>query len=155
MLPGFLARAVELLLGREGRSLHVKAAGAATAVLAVVTLLGAWAVVVAEHGAPRANLRTYPQALWWAVETATTVGYGDYFPVTFGGRVVAAAVMVVGITTYGMVTAALATWFVGREQRRRRHIASHARELSEETVHALHERFDRLERMMAGDGGRE
>jgi voltage-gated potassium channel len=154
MLPGFLARAVELLLGREGRSLHVKAAGAATAVLGVVTLLGAWAVVVAEHGAPRANLRTYPQALWWAVETATTVGYGDYFPVTFGGRVVAVAVMVVGITTYGMVTAALATWFVGWEQRRRSHLASRARELSEETVHALHERFDRLERMMAG-GERE
>ncbi|MFE7168328.1 potassium channel family protein [Streptomyces sp. NPDC057616] len=155
MLPGFLARAVELLRGREGRSLHVKAAGAATAVLGVVMLLGAWAVVVAEQGAPRANLTTYPQALWWAVETATTVGYGDYFPVTFGGRVVATVVMVVGITTYGMVTAALATWFVGREQRRRHHLGQHARELSEETVHALHDRFDRLERMMAGGGERE
>jgi voltage-gated potassium channel len=155
MLPGFLARAVELLLGREGRSLHVKAAGAATAVLGVVMLLGAWAVVVAEQDARRANLRTYPQALWWAVETATTVGYGDFFPVTFGGRVVAVVVMVVGITTYGLVTAALATWFVGREQRRRHHPGRHARELSEETVHALHERFDRLERMMAGGRERE
>jgi voltage-gated potassium channel len=155
MLPGFLTRAVALLLGREGRSLHLKATAVATAVLGVVMLLGAWAVVVAEHGTPRANLKTYPQALWWAVETATTVGYGDFFPVTFGGRVIAVVVMVVGITTYGLVTAALATWFVSREQRRRHHLARHARELSEETVHALHERFDRLERMMAGGGERE
>ncbi|WP_328549686.1 potassium channel family protein [Streptomyces sp. NBC_00366] len=150
MLPGFLTRAVELLLGREGRSLHVKAAGAATAVLGVVMLIGSWAVVVAEHAALRANLRTYPQALWWSIETATTVGYGDFFPVTFGGRVIGTVMMIVGITTYGMVTAALATWFVGREQKRRHHLAHRAEELTEETVHALHERFDRIERMMAG-----
>jgi voltage-gated potassium channel len=150
MLPGFLTRAVEVLLGREGRSLHLKAAGGATAVLAVAMLLGSWAVVDAEQGAPRANLKTYPQALWWSIETATTVGYGDFFPVTLGGRIVGAVMMVVGITTYGMVTAALATWFVGREQQRRHHLAHAARELSEETAHALHERFDRLERMMAG-----
>ncbi|GAA3846513.1 pH-gated potassium channel KcsA [Streptomyces coacervatus] len=155
MLPGFLARAVELLLGREGRSLHLKAAGGATALLGAVMLAGSWAVVAAEQDALRANLRTYPQALWWSIETATTVGYGDFYPVTFGGRVIGAVVMVVGITTYGMVTAALATWFVGREQQRRHHLALHARELGEETVHALHERFDRLERMMAGNGERK
>ena len=150
MLPGFLSRAVELLLGREGRSLHLKAAGGATVVLAVVMLIGSWAVVDVEDGVRHANLRTYPQALWWSIETATTVGYGDFYPVTLGGRLIGAVMMVVGITTYGMVTAALATWFVGREQKRRHHLAHAARELSEETAHALHERFDRLERMMAG-----
>ncbi|MEU6141883.1 potassium channel family protein [Streptomyces sp. NPDC047081] len=150
MLPGFLARTIELLLGREGRSLHLKAAGGATAVLAVVMLAGSWAVVAVESGARGANLRTYPQALWWSIETATTVGYGDFYPVTLGGRIIGAVVMVVGITTYGMVTAALATWFVGREQRRRHRLAHGARELGEETARALHERFDRLERMVAG-----
>ncbi|MFI6546648.1 potassium channel family protein [Streptomyces prunicolor] len=152
MLPGFLTRAVELLLGKEGRSLHLKAAGGATAVLGVVMLLGSWAVVVAEHGARGANLTTYPKALWWSIETATTVGYGDFYPVTLWGRVVGSVVMVVGITTYGLVTAALATWFVGREQRRRHHLAHGAEELGEEAVRALHERFDRLERMVAGKG---
>lgn len=79
MLPGFLGRAVELLLGRErrGRPLHLKAAGGATAVLVVVMLLGSWAVTAAEHGAPRANLPSYPKALWWSIETVTTVGSGD------------------------------------------------------------------------------
>jgi voltage-gated potassium channel len=147
MLPGFLTRAVELLLAREGRSLHLKAAGGATAVLAVVMLLGSWAAVAAEDGARGANLTSYPKALWWSIETATTVGYGDFYPVTPWGRVVGTVVMVVGITTYGMVTAALATWFVAREQNRRHR-------LGHETVQALHERFDRLEQLVTGKGER-
>ena len=64
MLPGFLTRAVQLLLGWEGRSLHLKAAGGATVVLGVVMLVGSWAVVAAEQGARGANLTTYPKALW-------------------------------------------------------------------------------------------
>ncbi|KAB1141539.1 potassium channel family protein [Streptomyces luteolifulvus] len=152
MLPGFLARAVELLRGKEGRSLHLKAAGGATLVLVVVMLLGSWAVVEAEQHARRANLTSYPKGLWWSIETATTVGYGDFYPVTLWGRIVGAVVMVVGITTYGMVTAALATWFVGREQRRRHRLAHGARELGDEAARAVHERFDRLERILAAKG---
>ncbi|WP_051855516.1 potassium channel family protein [Streptomyces sp. NRRL B-1347] len=167
MLPGFLTRAVALLLGREGRegreghegrgdrSLHLKAAGGATVVLAVTMAVGSWAVVAAEHGARNANLTTYPKALWWSIETATTVGYGDFYPVTLWGRVVGAVVMGVGITTYGVMTAALATWFVGREQRRHHLVRSaerEARALRDDTARALHERFDRLERMLTAQG---
>ncbi|MFI0512161.1 voltage-gated potassium channel [Streptomyces canus] len=141
MLPGFLARVVDLLLGRDGRPLHLKAAGGATLVLLTVMLTGSWAVVLAEEGARGADLTSYPKALWWSVETATTVGYGDFYPVTWWGRAVGTVVMVVGITTYGMVTAALATWFVAREQKRRHHVGA-------ETLHALHERFDRLEELI-------
>ncbi|MFE7273478.1 potassium channel family protein [Streptomyces sp. NPDC057623] len=156
MIPGFLARAVELLLGRQGRSLHFKAAGAATVVLAVVILVGSSLVVAAERGAPGARLTTYPRALWWSLETATTVGYGDFYPVTLWGRLIAAVVMVVGITAYGMVTAALATWFVGRDDERRRHRVRHAEQAVEQTyaemAHAVHERFDRIERILEGGG---
>lgn len=141
MLPGFLGRVVGLMLGREGRSLHLKAAGGATLALLMVMLTGSWAVVVAEEEAHGANLTSYPKALWWSVETATTVGYGDFYPVTWWGRVVGTVVMVVGITTYGMVTAALATWFVGREQKRLHPVGAR-------TLHALHERFDRLEELL-------
>ena len=154
MLPGFLTRAVELLLARDGRSLHLKAAGGATAVLAVVMLLGSWAAVAAEDGARGANLTSYPKALWWSIETATTVGYGDFYPVTPWGRVVGSVVMVVGITTYGMVTAALATWFVGRDEERRHRRMHEAEQAVEQTyaevTHAVHERFDRIEQMLEG-----
>ncbi|MEU6285477.1 ion channel [Streptomyces sp. NPDC047028] len=148
MVPAFLARVVASLLGRGSWSLHVKAAGTATAVLALVMLGGSWAVVAAEAGAGGANLTSYPRALWWSIETATTVGYGDFYPVTAWGRVVGAVVMVVGITTYGMVTAALATWFVAREQRRHR-----AHQLRDAATEALHERFDRLEQLLNRDRG--
>jgi voltage-gated potassium channel len=151
MLPGFLTKAVELLLGRDGRSLHLRAAGGATVALLVVMLGGSYAVVGAEEGVRGANLTSYPKALWWSVETATTVGYGDFYPVTWWGRAVGAVVMIVGITAYGMVTAALATWFVGIENRRRderRH--QRLRGAVEETASALHERFDRIERVLAG-----
>lgn len=158
MVPVFLTKAVELLLGRENRSLHLKAAGWATVLLVVTMSAGSWLVVLAERHEPDATITSYPRALWWSVETATTVGYGDLFPVTLWGRLVAAVVMGVGITTYGMVTAALATWFVGHEQRRRHRPAAEAgraaRRMRDETEQLLHERFDRIERLLADSGHR-
>ncbi|MES4831714.1 pH-gated potassium channel KcsA [Streptomyces anthocyanicus] len=152
MLSGLLARLVKLLLGRHGGALHWRAAGAATVLLVIVLLAGSYLAVLAERGAPGAQLITYPRALWWSVETATTVGYGDLYPVTLWGRLVAVVVMVAGITSFGLVTAALATWFVGREQERRGHFVRHSEKAAEEaytrTTRALHERFDRLERML-------
>jgi voltage-gated potassium channel len=156
MVPGLWTRTVALLLGRQGRSLHLRAAGGATAVLVVVMLVGSYVVVAAERGARGAQITSYPRALWWSIETATTVGYGDFFPVTPWGRVIGSVVMVVGITAYGMVTAALATWFVGRDDKRRRHLAREAedaaRAMREEATRALHARFDRLERLLEDRG---
>ena len=53
-------------------------------------------------------------AFWWAIVTSTTVGYGDLAPVSGLGRAVAVVVMVVGIGTIGMLTGAIATYFVRR-----------------------------------------
>ena len=60
---------------------------------------------------------TLPQAMWWAITTATTVGYGDYAPVTPGGRVVAIFLMFTGIALYGLLTATLSQliWAKGRK----------------------------------------
>lgn len=81
-----------------------------TAVAAVG--LGALAVLSAEQGAKGGNIKTIGDALWWAASTVTTVGYGDYYPVTAQGRLVAVALMVTGIALVGSVTAAVAAWFV-------------------------------------------
>ncbi len=86
------------------------------------------------------------------------MGYGDFYPVTPWGRVVGAVVMVVDITAYGMVTAAFATWFVGRETKRRHHLVrsaeADAQRLWAETARTLHERFDRLEHLVNDAGER-
>ena len=51
-------------------------------------------------------------AMWWSFVTLTTVGYGDYFPVTLGGRLVASVLMITGIGIFGFITATVAATFV-------------------------------------------
>ncbi|GAB3086676.1 ion channel [Nocardioides zeae] len=82
--------------------------------------LGAVAVLDTEQDAPDANIRTFGDALWWATTTVTTVGYGDRYPVTFEGRLLAVVLMLVGIGAVGVVTAALAAWLLShvREEQR-------------------------------------
>jgi voltage-gated potassium channel len=75
-------------------------------------MLGAWLVLLFEENAKGSNIHNYPQALWWAIVTVTTVGYGDRFPMTEGGRVVAAVIMLVGIGLIGVLTATVASLFI-------------------------------------------
>src|SRR6478752_566784 len=74
--------------------------------------LGALAALDAERDAPGANITTSGEALWWAVSTVFTVGYGDTYPVTTQGRFVAVALMIVGIAVVSSVTAVIATWLI-------------------------------------------
>ncbi len=68
----------------------------------------------AERHAVGSNINSFGNALWWAVVTVTTVGYGDHFPVTLQGRFVAAGLMIGGVALIGVVTASFAAWFIDR-----------------------------------------
>ena len=78
----------------------------------LLAFCGALAVLDAERSNPEANIENFGDALWWAITTMTTVGYGDRYPTTGEGRLVAAALMIGGITLLGTVTASLASWLV-------------------------------------------
>jgi voltage-gated potassium channel len=85
---------------------------AGAALMALV--LGAIAVLDAEQDSPGANITTFGDALWWSATTVTTVGYGDHFPVTVTGRLIAVALMLVGIACIGAITAGVAAWLVAQ-----------------------------------------
>lgn len=88
-------------------------ASAFTAAL-IVVWVGSLMVLNAERSAPNAEIKTAADAIWWGFETVTTVGYGDFVPVTWNGRTLAVLVMLVGISVLGVVTASLSAALVKR-----------------------------------------
>jgi len=65
---------------------------------------------------PAANIHTAEDAIWWSLTTITTVGYGDKFPVTSAGRIVAASVMVIGVGLFGTLSGLIASLFLGKTE---------------------------------------
>ncbi len=110
---------VALLLALVLRSVHGfrlvmgRYKGAYVLSVALVSVLASAALMaVFEARAPGSSIHDFGDALWWAVATVTTVGYGDVTPHTPEGRAVAVFLMLVGITLFGMITAGLAAYFV-------------------------------------------
>ena len=87
-----------------------------------------------EDGTHGANIQNFGDALWWAIVAVTTVGYGDKFPVSAGGRGVAVVLMLVGIGLIGILTATVASFFIGQG--------------ADEEKAALQQRLDRIEGML-------
>ena len=89
----------------------------------LVTYIAALAVLDAERAAPNANITSFGDSLWWAAVTITTVGYGDFTPVTLRGRAIATLLMLGGVAVLGVLTATLSSWLVQRvseaEERRK------------------------------------
>jgi voltage-gated potassium channel len=79
----------------------------------LIVFKGALAILDAERDG-NGPIKTFGDAVWWALATITTVGYGDMFPVTTEGRFVAAGLMFCGIGVLGVVTATFASWIVER-----------------------------------------
>lgn len=109
-----LRLADHLWAGLAGGRIAVYAGGTSVTLIT----LGAFAVLNAESRSPEANITTYGNALWWAVVTTTTVGYGDYYPVTTEGRVVAVGLMIVGIGFIGASTGVFAAALMRRVGKR-------------------------------------
>jgi voltage-gated potassium channel len=83
------------------------------AFIIIVLEFGGLLVLWFEAEAPGANIRTGGEALWWGVVTITTVGYGDYYPVTPGGEVVATIMIFAGVAVISIFTAWVASTFMG------------------------------------------
>jgi voltage-gated potassium channel len=82
----------------------------------LMAYIAAVQITITERGVEGSNIKNFSDGLWWAVTTVTTVGYGDRFPTTSTGRVLAVCLMLVGISLMGVITASVAAWFVKMSQ---------------------------------------
>jgi voltage-gated potassium channel len=105
-----LARVIRLVMATRGARRLLERLGAVSLVAFGVVLLGAAVAYRAEHGS-NPGFKTFGDALWWAVVTLTTVGYGDIVPKTTAGRVDGVMIMVVGIAILGLLAGSLASFF--------------------------------------------
>jgi voltage-gated potassium channel len=80
----------------------------------VVLTTATAAVLEFENDVPEANIQTARDALWWSIVTMSTVGYGDFYPSTIGGRLAALVLMGVGVGIYGVLASYLAHFFLPR-----------------------------------------
>jgi voltage-gated potassium channel len=81
-----------------------------------ISYIAAIQITISERTVEGSNIKNFSDGLWWAVTTVTTVGYGDRFPTTTEGRLLAVMLMIVGISLVGVITASVAAWFVKMSQ---------------------------------------
>ena len=81
-----------------------------------LTYLAGIEITLAERGQPGATIQNVGDGFWWAITTLTTVGYGDIYPTTTEGRLIAVCLMVSGICVLGVISATVAAWFVKMTQ---------------------------------------
>ena len=111
---------------------------------ATVTLVAGVLITAVDH----TNFSTFGAGLWWAVQTVTTVGYGDHVPRTTAGRLVAAFVMLWGIGSLTMVTATITSSFVARSGIQ--HPPADAPSQDTDQFARIEQRLERIEAALTG-----
>lgn len=94
-----------------------KIRGTLTSLLLLATIMVVFSsiAILQFETLPDSNIKTAGDAIWWSYVTITTVGYGDKYPVTPEGRIIAAMLMTVGVGLFGTFTAYISSWFVKAE----------------------------------------
>jgi voltage-gated potassium channel len=116
--------------------------------LPYIAALTALLVVVAGIAVHETDPHRFPnpwRGLWFAIVTVTTVGYGDTFPVSATGRVVASVLMVIGIGFLGLATASIAGHFVNQDAEDKHQVTTDKQEQILEELRQISARLDRLE----------
>jgi len=107
----------------------------------LLIVFGSIAVLNFER-ATDSNINGPQDALWWAVATLTTVGYGDLYPVTPGGRLVGIILMIAGVGIFGTLAGFFASWFLAPGERRERRDIDEIREDIEEIGQRLEDQAE-------------
>ena len=120
-----------------------QAAAIIASVSASITVAAGLVMTLVDHR----NFPTLGSGLWWAVQTVTTVGYGDYVPENVAGRLVATVVMLGGIGFLTVITAAITSSFVARSREER--LAGQDERPSASALQEIAESLHRLEALLS------
>lgn len=103
-----------------GRVLHAKRADLLITMTVVIFLLtlASGAMYVVEHEAQPQSFDSIPKAMWWGIATLTTVGYGDVYPITAAGKLLAAVIALLGVGIFALPAGILASGFSQEIERR-------------------------------------
>jgi voltage-gated potassium channel len=116
-------------------------------VTTVITIAAGILMTVVDHD----NFASIGAGMWWAVQTVTTVGYGDHVPTTALGQILAAGVMLLGIGFVTVITASITGAFVSRSRQDQQESAPANAEQRQE-FQRIHERLERIEAALKARG---
>jgi voltage-gated potassium channel len=103
----------------------------AVSLLAIILITFCSIAVLVIESRAKGNIASPGDALWWAFTTITTVGYGDRYPITPEGRMVAVLLMMGGVGLFGTFSGLLASWFVGKDDDAAKELAALRQEVRE------------------------
>lgn len=109
-------RRSRIFRGGQGSSVRARLVAYAAAFALLYIYVLSLAVYAVERRAPGASITSYGDALWWAMETISTVGYGDFVPITIPGRIYASLLMLGGMVIVGLTTATVVSFLGERVQ---------------------------------------
>jgi len=118
----------------------------ASLLVAMILILAAASVLIllVESAEPNANIQTAEQAIWWALVTISTVGYGDFYPISTVGHIIGAMVIISGVSFFGVISGYMASVFVAPDEQERHQ----AQEAQAEHKEAINNKLEiALERM--------
>ncbi len=130
-----------LLMPRISEILKRRAVGGSLAAALIAIVLATIAVALIEQSGG-GQIGDWGTALWWALATITTVGYGDVVPETLVGRIIGSLLMIVGIGVFGVLTANVAAWFIESDDDAQQQILDELKSIRSE-VESLREDLER------------
>ncbi|MDN3615215.1 MAG: potassium channel family protein [Vibrio gallaecicus] len=118
--------------------------------LVILLTIGAGSILLLEHKDPSANITTGQDALWWAFVTISTVGYGDHYPVTSSGKLIASIVIICGVGVFGMISGLITSLITSPNRQENLQAENNDKniELIIKQQQAILERLDQLEKQI-------
>ena len=140
---------VTRILARSWASRRADSVFYAAAIVTFTMIVLCSLAVLSFEDVPGGNIHTAPDAIWWAISSICTVGYGDFYPVTWEGRAIAVMLMALGFGLIGTLSGVAASWFLAPVERADRAEIGELRS----AVAELRDMITRLRSVKSGDGG--